>query len=272
MQRILKSSTRSVAKSALERLSGHKVWLEHASNLDEVRALLRCLAPVSITQPMMRIGSPEDGGYLAPDDLDGVNVAVSPGVSTEVGFDLAMAQRGMEIYMADASVAAPPIEHPRFHFHKKFLDVFEDGENMRLDTLCASIAPEHTGDRILQMDIEGAEYRVLLDASDETLKSFRIMLVEFHYLDHMFAAFPFGLIKAAFQKLLRFHRVVHIHPNNVSGPRVRDNVEIPPVMEFTFYRNDRVVHEADRELCFPHPLDKDNLPDLPGVILPACWR
>lgn len=272
MRRNMNSSARSIAKSILERLSGDKVWLEHSSNLDDVRALLSRLAPIATNRPMIRIGSSGDGGYLAPDDLDGVNVAVSPGVSTEVGFDLAMAERGMEIYMADASVAAPPIEHPHFHFHKKFLDVFEDDENMRLDTLCASIAPEHTGDRILQMDIEGAEYRVLLDASDETLKSFRIMLVEFHNLDRMFAAFPFWLIQATFQKLLRFHRVVHIHPNNVSGSRMRDNIEIPPVMEFTFYRNDRVVHEADREPCFPHPLDQDNLAHLPSLTLPECWR
>ena len=154
----------------------------------------------------------------------------------------------MEMHMADASVPGPPVAHPRLHFHKKFLDVFEDEENMCFNTLCTSIAQEADGDYILQMDIEGEEYRVLLDARDETLKRSRIMLVEFHHLDRMFAKFPFQMIRATFQKLLRFHHVVHIHPNNVCGPRVRGDIKIPPVMEFTFYRKDRAILEAERNL------------------------
>ncbi|MDP4033672.1 MAG: FkbM family methyltransferase [Pseudorhodobacter sp.] len=204
---------RHFAKSTLERLSGNRVWLEQTSDLNEVRALLRSLAPVAISCPLVRLGSAGDGGYLAPDDLEDMSASISPGVSTEVGFDLDMAERGMEIYMADASVEGPPVSHPRFHFHKKFLDVFEDDDNMRLDTLCSSIAPEHKGDRLLQMDIEGAEYRVLLDVSDQVLQSFRIMLIEFHHLDRVFATFPFRMIRATFQKMLRFHHIVHIHPN-----------------------------------------------------------
>lgn len=263
---------KSYVQSVVEQLAGNQVWLEAPSQLNEIRTVLRQLAPVAIEQPMVRIGSARDGGYLAPQDLDGITVAVSPGVSTEVSFDLAMAERGIEVYMADASVAAPPIAHPRFHFQKKFLDVFEDEENTRLDALCTAIAPEHAGDRILQMDIEGAEYRVLLDTSDETLQSFRILLVEFHNLDRLFAAFPFKMIRATFQKLLRFFYVVHIHPNNVCRARVRGDIEIPPVMEFTFYRKDRAVLAPDKKLEFPHALDRKNLPNLPSITLPTCWR
>lgn len=259
-------------KKTLEHISGHRVWLEPASDPSEVMNLIRNLAPVSINLPLVRLGSAGDGGYLAPDDLEGISVSVSPGVSTEVGFDLAMAERGMEIYMADASVEGPPVQHPRFHFYKKFLDVFDDEHNMRLDTLCDEIAQEHAGDRILQMDIEGAEYRVLLDASDEVLRSFRIMMIEFHHLDRMFAAFPLKTIRATFQKLLRFHRIVHIHPNNVCKPRVRGDIAIPPVMEFTFYRKDRAEPDKGRKLQFPHPLDRNNVPHVQGYTLPDCWR
>ncbi|MEC5293428.1 MULTISPECIES: hypothetical protein [unclassified Aurantimonas] len=46
---------------------------------------------------------------------------------------------------------------------KKFLDVFEDDANTRLDTFCSTITCG--GDLIMQMDIEGAEWRTLLDAS-----------------------------------------------------------------------------------------------------------
>ena len=259
-------------KYILESINGHKIWLEPSSDIHEVRAFISSLVPVRDARPLVRLGNAGDGGYLAPDDLEGVAVAVSPGVSTEVSFDSAMAERGMEVYMVDGSVDGPPVQNQRFHFQKKFLDVFEDKMNMRLDTLCALIRPEHKGDRLLQMDIEGAEYSVLLDASAEVIRSFRIMLIEFHQLDRMFAAFPFRLIKATFQKLKRTHEIVHIHPNNVAQPRIRKGVVIPPVMEFTFYRRDRVVVDPKKELKFPHPLDRDNVPQHPSSPLPECWR
>lgn len=263
---------KSILKTTFNSLLGNYAWLEPPSNIDDVVMLIDRLKPVAISKPLIRLGSELDGGYLVPDDLEGITVAVSPGVSTEIGFDLTAAKYGMEVYMADASVTGPPIENPRFHFHKKFIDVFDDENNMRLDTLSSLINPLHAGDRILQMDIEGAEYRVLLDTSEDVLKSFRIMVIEFHHLDRMFTSFPLRIINATFQKLLRFHHIVHIHPNNVCDSIVRGHVEIPPVMEFTFYRKDRAKLVHDRILDFPHILDRDNLSTMPTVVLPKCWR
>lgn len=265
-------SLRNRVKLGLERLSGYRIWLEHSSDINEIRTLLKSLAPVAIEQPLVRVGGKDDGGYLLPDDLAEITTAVSPGVSTEVSFDLAMADRGVDVLMADASVDGPPVENAYFHFHSKFVDVFDDDRNMRLDALCSSQAAIDDGDRILQMDIEGAEYRVLFDLSDEALKSFRIMVIEFHYLDTMFARFPFQLIKATFEKLLRFHHIVHIHPNNATRPSTRGDIVIPPAMEFTFYRKDRATVQSDRKLEFPHQLDCDNVEHCPSVILPTCWQ
>lgn len=265
-------SLKNRVKLGLERLSGYRIWLEPSSDIEEIRRLLKSLAPVAIEQPLLRIGGQDDGGYLLPDDLAEMKAAVSPGVSTEISFDLAMADRGIEVLMADASVDGPPVENARFHFQQKFVDVFEDDMNVRLDTLCGTQAVDKDGDRILQMDIEGAEYRVLLDLSDETLKSFRIMVIEFHHLDRMFAKFPLRIIQATFMKLLRHHHVVHIHPNNVAGPTTRGNIVIPPVMEFTFYRKDRATVLSDQKMDFPHELDRDNLANRPSLVLPHCWR
>lgn len=266
------ASLRNRVKLALERLSGNRVWLEPSSDIEQVRTLLKLLAPVAIGQPLVRIGGKDDGGYLLPDDFANMKAAISPGISTEISFDIAMADRGIDVFMADASVKGPPVENPHFHFLPKFLDVFEDDTNVRLDTLCGSEAVDKDGDRILQMDIEGAEYRVLLDLSDEALKSFRIMAIEFHHLDRMFGNFPLRIIQATFLKLLRYHHVVHIHPNNVFKSTKRGDIEIPPVMEFTFYRKDRAKVEQDRTLEFPHPHDRDNLASRPSIVLPSCWQ
>jgi hypothetical protein len=263
---------RAQLKTAAERLSGDQIWIERSSNPAELQALMRRLAPRPIKCPLIRIGGPSDGGYLVPDDLEGLAACVSPGVSSEVGFDLAMAERGVDVFMTDASVPGPPIQHDRFHFERKFLDVFEDDNNTRLDSLSTTIDRSFPGDRILQMDIEGAEYRVLLDTSDQALRSFRIMVMEFHHLTRMLGAFPFGLIQATFRKLLRHHHVVHIHPNNVCGATTRGDLMIPPVMEFTFYRKDRALLDPDHHTRFPHQLDRDNVAGRPSVALPICWR
>ncbi len=268
----MRRSFRSLIKTLIESMSGNQVWLEPTSDLNMLRTLISDLSPVPIMRPLIRIGGDRDGGYLVPDDLDGIDAALSPGVSTEIGFDLAMAERGVRVYMADASVEGPPTENPLFHFEKKFIDVFEDEQNTRLDNFCKLIPAQFSGDKILQMDVEGAEYRILLDTSVENLKRFRLMIIEFHDLHQMFGDFSFKYIESVFRKLLQTHHIVHIHPNNIRPPVSRRGLSIPPIMEFTFYRKDRVEIDSTRRPEFPHPLDVDNVSYRPSVQLPECWR
>jgi phosphotransferase system HPr-like phosphotransfer protein len=253
-------------------LEGVQERAARSAHFVEIRDLIRLLRPVAINRDLVRIGGQADGGYLVPDDLDGLQVVVSPGVANEISFDLDLAARGIDVLMADGSVAGPPVDHARFHFQNKFLAVYDDERHVRLDSLCNVIALKPGNDRMLQMDIEGAEYEAILDASDDTLKSFRTMVIEFHYLDRLFNPFPFCLIKATFQKLLRHHHVVHIHPNNYSKVKRVQEIEIPAVMEFTFYRKDRAMVLADRKLVFPHALDRDNVSYKPSLSLPGCWQ
>jgi len=225
---------------------------------------------MAISRPLRRFGPGTDGGYLMPDDLDGVSASISPGVSTEVGFDLEIADRGIDVHLADASVLGPPMQHERFHFTKKFLDTYNSDTTITLDDYCKAIGG--SDDLILQMDIEGAEYRVLGSASDEILSRFRMMVIEFHDLDCLFSRDGFPTINSIFRRLLRTHYVVHIHPCNFTVTSIKaGGLEIPPVMEFTFYRKDRDRFEA-RELQFPHPLDVDCHPANPTLVLPKCWR
>jgi hypothetical protein len=251
-----------------EQIAGHRIWISRSASKLKIESLIKSLHPRGTVSPLMRIGPAGDGGYLLPDDLDGISACISPGVSFETGFDTAVAERGIDVYMADASVEGPPSPNPRFHFMKKFLDVFEDDSHTRLDTLCGSASAK--GDLLLQMDIEGAEWRVLLDASPEVLNRFRIMVIEFHDLKEMFGRFSYGMIEATFNKILSTHSVVHIHPNNISPMAHFFDIPIPPLVEITFYRNDRMFN-AERPSRFPHPLDSDNVPNLPSIVLPECW-
>src|SRR5262245_1319680 len=155
-------------------------WIDRANVDDErILELISLLKPKRTDCNLKRFGSTQgDGGYLLPDDLDGIGACVSPGVSTECSFDTQIADLGIDVYLADASVSGPPVFHERFKFSKIYLDAFNSGQTITIDDFCKSISPG--SDLLLQMDIEGAEYRVLNSASESLLSRFRIMVIEFH--------------------------------------------------------------------------------------------
>ena len=223
----------------------------------ELGGLIGSLRPLDSGIPLIRLGPAGDGGYLVPDDLDGIEYAFSPGVSTESGFEAELARRGMRVFLADASVDAPPVADPRFVFEKKFIGCTTDGDTMTLDVWKQQSIADHDGDLLLQMDIEGAEFETLLGTSDALLEQFRIMVIEFHYLQQLYNKSFYVLLSRMFAKLLRRHSVVHIHPNNCCGSVRGAGFEVPRIAEFTFLRNDRFRRREPRS-DFPHALDTDN--------------
>jgi hypothetical protein len=51
-----------------------------------LRDLLTRVRPVKTNFDLIRLGSKNDGGYLVPDDLDGIVACFSPGVSRIANF------------------------------------------------------------------------------------------------------------------------------------------------------------------------------------------
>lgn len=237
-----------------------------------ILSLVESLRPVHIDCPLIRIGPNGDGGYLVPDDLSGIQACYSPGVSTTIGFDLDCATRGMKVFLADASVEELPQKHPNLSFEKKYLSCWNDKSHSTIDRWVGSTLLQDDGsDLMLQMDIEGGEYQVLSSISDDLLSRFRILVIEFHFLDHLWNPGFLFLVRPLFERLLKTHICVHLHPNNCCGSLVRGGLEIPRVMEFTFFRKDRVVMSRDASSGYPHPADYDNTSS-PPLVLPSCWQ
>ena len=235
----------------------------------DVADLIAKLRPLYSGVELVRLGPEGDGGYLVPDNLDGIECAFSPGVSTESGFEADLARRGIRVHLADYSVDAPAESSPQFVFEKKYLGSYPSATTMTMDDWAERSLDGHSGDLLLQMDIEGAEFETLLNTSHRLLERFRIMVIEFHYLHQLWNKPWFILVSRVFQKLLSSHSVVHIHPNNCCGSLKSGGLELPRVAEFTFYRNDMF---SERRFCdrFPHPLDYDNTPKS-TLVLPRCW-
>ena len=246
--------------------------LSHRQRVEgRIRALLRDLRPMKTGHSLIRLGEGADGGYVVPDDLRGIKYCFSPGVSNLVRFERDVFMRyGIKSFLCDADVERPSGDFD-FEFAKRFVGAYDDEVVMTMDTWCQRcLGDEESGDLLLQMDIEGAEYPTLLSTSEGLLQRFRVMAIEFHHLFKMLDYVTLPLIEATLRRVLKTHVVAHIHPNNNQGAVTVGDMEIPDVIEMTFLRRDR-AKEMVPATTFPHVLDRDVDPEREPLILHRSW-
>jgi hypothetical protein len=230
-------------------------------------AFFRAIQPVETEHPLVRIGGAGDGGYLVPDDLDGVVACFSPGVSETVSFEEELLERGLRTFQIDASIADTPLKHPNNAFARKFLGIVSDDKTITLDDWVRESVGDTPGDLMLQMDIEGHEWLTLAQVSDETLARFRIIVLELHGLDRVFESFGATVLTPVLERLRRHFDIIHLHANNVVPVMRGRRHAVAPLVEATLLRRDRSNRRAPLARL-PHPLDRDNLPDRAPVALP----
>jgi hypothetical protein len=241
------------------------------TDIEVVKRLISSLHPIKCDAELIRLGPNGDGGYLVPDDLIGIEACFSPGVSFVAGFEFDCAERGMDVFMADASVEHPPLTHSRFHFSKKFVGATTQGNFITLEDWVRSAGCDAESDLLLQMDIEGYEYETIISTPPSILSRFRIIIVEFHDLENLFSEPIFALYARAFEKLLATHACVHIHPNNFCRPITVKTLQTLQLAEFTFVRRDRLSGSSYAS-AFPHPLDFENTPNPPCPLPSSFFR
>ncbi|GAB5488636.1 MAG: FkbM family methyltransferase [Parasphingorhabdus sp.] len=222
---------------------------------------------------LIRIGGKNDGGYMVPDDFDGVIGCLSPGVDYIASFESDLKQRGIGSHLIDFSVDGPPDNFEPASFTKKFLGASSGGNQITLGDWMSDIGlMSAPGDLILQIDIEGAEYEVLLEAPAEILDRFRVIVLELHHLESLSHQVFLRIFEAFAKKLTRNHQVVHVHPNNVVPALLIRGIEVPPVIELTLIRCDRIAKGARMVApTLPHPLDCPNVPSNPDHPISKHW-
>jgi len=235
------------------------------------RRVLAAMKPVETEHALIRIGDADDGGYLVPDDLEGIEACFSPGVGPVSCFEQGMLDRGIRTFQIDASVEQSPLTDPRNVFERKYLGIESEGDHITLDDWVNAKLPG-SADLLLQMDIEGHEWLALAQVSTQTLKRFRIIVLEVHFLDRVFDKFGPLVIEPVLARLSRHFDVVHLHANNYATPIRSRELTVPPVVEITLLRKDR-SHVRKPVRALPHPHDRDNNPLSPPVAIPeAMYR
>lgn len=240
---------------------------------------LQYMVPTGCSHDFVRIGSMHDGSYLLPDLLTSVEACFSPGVGSTHAFEDDLANHyKIPSYMCDDTVFADDLQlNPDFQFFiQKRLSSCSASNSISLDDWVNNSPHCSSNNLLLQMDIEGSEYPVLLSTSRSVLSKFSILVFELHYLYLLpFRHFSNRLYCPFMEKILSLFDCVHIHPNNTAPtntynlPNSGKTVIIPSTVELTFLRKD--LNPFKIPPLLPHTLDSDNDPNLPTLKLGYPW-
>jgi hypothetical protein len=219
---------------------------------------------------LIKIGEgDQDGSYLIPNALKDIKYCFSPGVGETVNFENDLKKNNIKSFLADGTLFKNKIKKIDYDFINKNINTYYDEKNIKLEQwINLKLKKKEQKNLLLQMDIEGNEYSIILDASRDVLKKFKILIIEFHDFYNLGSPAGLQLYTDVFMKLLQDFYICHIHPNNCCGYVNLNKISIPQVMEFTFInkKNVRKLNKITYKL--PHRLDIKNSKNNPNLELP----
>ncbi len=248
-------------------ISGSRV-----TDLERVARAISLLKPINVQDSLVRIGGDRDGGYFFFHAEDGIRYCFSPGVSNYAPFEIELETREIRSFLADFSVSGPPEGLQFCSFSKHHITGVASRTSTTLKAwMSSSLDSTPVGDLLLQMDIEGSEYEVILGSDPADLARFRIMVIEFHGLHGLFDTKRVGVIELVFAKLSEMFHIVHLHPNNFAPSLTTGGLAVPDLLEVTFLRKDRNPALTRKALRYPHALDRRSSSIRKDFPLPDCW-
>jgi len=227
--------------------------------LGEFRNYLLKLTPMDDGWELIRLGGAGDGGYLVPNNLDGIEICLSPGVDMLWKFESQLWEMfGIRSVLCDR-IEKKPLDLPdSFSYFPLWLGPSSDDGTISLNDLIRESKASDSRDLILQMDIEGAEWNVLLATSKANLNKFRIVVLEVHNLARFKNRLMWqNVYRPVLDKLLETFNVVHVHPNNRAGTFTFGDVTFPNIIELTLHRKSEST-KALKSRLLPNALDENN--------------
>jgi hypothetical protein len=198
------------------------------------------LRPYATDHDLIRVGDAGDGGYVMVEAFDAVG-AISIGIGGNVSWDLDVAKRGLPIGMFDPTIAAEPTVVIGGTFHRIGLGTPEQASasGLALEPLARLLelanAPA-TGDLILKIDIEGAEWDALADVDD--FARYPQIVLELHDIGRLADADSAVNVLHLLRAIQATHLPVHVHANNEAGLAAFGAYWLPEVLEVSYVRRD----------------------------------
>ena len=194
--------------------------------------------------------------------FSGKKIAYSFGINDDVAWDLQMANEGYELYQFDHTINKLPQKNASFHWYKLGLTGGAETDcKKNIETILALNGHLGTQNLLLKMDIEGDEWAVFANCSQQILEQFDQITVEFHGLEE----YNRDLVITALENLSKTHAVIHIHINNHCRQLYCGNLVLPQTIEVTYIKKGLY----DLKKCasiLPEYLDTAN-----NRLLPDFW-
>lgn len=227
------------------------------------------LVPKNYGHELLRIGGDNDGGYVIPNDLNGITYCLSPGCNLLSSFELQLFQDfGVPSQICDLPKYLPDQASPGIEYIPKLLGV-DKSRFLTLEQWIKQVQRSDSDELMLQMDIEGAEYEILQQTNASMLQVFRTIVIEFHSLDLLkYKYFAEMQILPVIDKLLEYFDVVNVNANNACGYWFFGFDKFPPIIEVTFHRKDR--RKSQYAESWKPDLNQSNVPSLKEVLMP--WQ
>jgi hypothetical protein len=179
-----------------------------------------------------RLGEKTDGGYVIGVMDTVYDCYISAGVSDEESFSRDFIQKHsaqlneFNCFAFDGTVSGYPYQYTtNISFVRKNVHCINDNNNTNLFSLI-----EKYNNIFLKMDIEGGEYPWIQSLSEEQLRRFGQIVIEFHGITNDGWGCLYDEKMRCLAKLANTHYIVHAHGNNSS--HVYNN--IPDVIELTY--------------------------------------
>jgi len=241
--------------------------LNISTSLDKSKLIeiLKKIKPYNVGYDLIRIGSSNDGGYLVPDLLNEISICFSPGVGNNIEFERQIINKGIKTFLADGTINREDIKLDNFNFLKKNLASYDSEMTITLENWVKEEG-DFSDSLLLQMDIESSEYEVIHATSQDCLKKFKVLVIEFHYIEKINNHYFYKLFENSIKKLSLNFEILHIHPNNCQGVFPVSGFDLPTAIEITFLRKDLCKEKKDTKI--PHFLDQKNIMNLPDVSFP----
>lgn len=256
----------------------HKLYNASTGSSDNTTAALRqqAIHIIRKLQPMrveshqkIRAGNKNDGGYVMVDDFEDILAAYSLGICDDVSWDLEVANRDIEVFLYDHTIATLPESHVKFHWRRQGIASKEHAQFTTLTGAVASNGHLSSPNLLLKCDIEGSEWEVLAGIESSLLSNFRQIIIELHNLDRLGDATFLMQFTSAITKLTDNHTVVHVHGNNNAGLVLMSGLPpLPECLELTLVRTSNYSLVPSTEV-YPTNLDAPCHPDKPDLMLGA---
>ena len=189
------------------------------NNPDSEFCIYHLIAPKKVVgKNRILLGDKSDGCYVLLDDFDNIKIAYSFGISTNIQFDKALADKGIDVFMYDHTINSLPYQNPKFHWKKLGLCGKKTyNTNLKnLESLIKENGHTNAENMILKMDIEKWEWESLIDLNEETLNQFKYIAIEYHFFDEKNIENKY-LYYNVLKKISKTHQPFYVRCNNDRG-------------------------------------------------------